>query len=127
MKSMLTAVLATIAVVVCVRRWKPFRVAVSGGSMAPTLADGDACVVIALARGPHIGDVVVARHPLYPGRELVKRVTRDAWPAGWWLEGDTPDGSLDSRELGPFEEGSIAGRIVAVYAPLRRASLCRRG
>ena len=80
-------------------RWR--RVAVRGPSMAPTLRDGD--VVLA-----HVGgrcrpdDVALVRWAGRPGQLSVKRVLRREG-AGWWALGDNPDGSTDSRQLGPAE------------------------
>jgi len=89
-------------------RWRPFGVTVQGRSMEPVLRDGDRCLVIANAAiGP--GDVVIARHPLYPGVEMVKRVR------------------VAGGELGPFPEASIAGRVIAVFGPLSRARAVVRG
>src|ERR1700675_2974231 len=55
-------------------RWKPSRVRIEGGSMAPTLVPGDWALTIPL-RHPKIGDVVVVEHPERPGYEMVKRLT----------------------------------------------------
>jgi len=51
-------------------RWKPSRVIIEGGSMAPTLAPGDWALTIPL-RHPKIGNVVVVEHPGRPGYEMV--------------------------------------------------------
>lgn len=80
-------------------RWR--RVAVRGPSMSPTLHDGD--VVVARFAAPvRPGDVVLVRWPSRPGQLSVKRaVRRDG--SGWWVRGDNPFGSTDSRTLGPAE------------------------
>jgi phage repressor protein C with HTH and peptisase S24 domain len=67
--------------------------------MSPTLSDGD--VVVAWARvAPRPGDVVLVRWPARPQQLSVKRArARDG--DGWDVRGDNPDGSTDSRVLGP--------------------------
>lgn len=80
-------------------RWR--RVAVRGPSMSPALRDGD--VVLASFGAPaRPGDVVLVRWPARPGRLSVKRAVRPAGP-GWWVHGDNPFGTTDSRELGPAQ------------------------
>ena len=104
--------------------------------MAPTLVAGDWAVTVA-ARRVRVGDVVVVRSPDRPGLELVKRVT--AAPGGdvagigtlppdrWWVEGDDPSASTDSRRFGAVRRADIRGRVLAVYwPPARRRVLGRR-
>jgi nickel-type superoxide dismutase maturation protease len=76
--------------------------------MLPTLAEGD--WVLAL-RGPRVGvgDVVVLEHPLHAGMLLVKRVAA-LGPAGFWVLGDNPGASTDSRHFGPVAR--VVGRVV---------------
>ncbi|OLT15776.1 S26 family signal peptidase [Pseudonocardia sp. CNS-139] len=69
--------------------------------MSPTLHDGD----VVLARfGARVqaGDVVLVRWDERPDQLSVKRASRPA-DAGWWVLGDNPFGSTDSRTLGPAE------------------------
>jgi len=55
---------------------------------------------------------VVAWHPTASGRRLIKRLIRiDA--SGLWLEGDNPDASTDSRQLGPLPVNLLIGVVVA--------------
>ena len=78
-------------------RWR--RVAVRGPSMSPTLADGD--VVLARFGAPvRPGDVVLVEWASRPGQLSVKRAVRPE-AGGWWVRGDNPFGSTDSRALGP--------------------------
>ncbi len=117
------------AFVLWVLRWRPFRVEVQGRSMAPTLAPGD-WVVAVRGRRPRLGDVVLVEHPERPGFELVKRVTgvpgtalTDGTTLGsdeWFVEGDAPDSSTDSRHFGHVTGEAIKGRIAAVYWPPSR-------
>jgi signal peptidase I len=113
------------------RRWRPFRVEVSGPSMRPTLEPGDWALAIVPERvGP--GDVVVIQHPERPGFEIVKRVVTvlgDGAPDGTgrvgrvWLEGDDPSSSTDSRAFGAVPLDRINGRVRLVWWPPRRIRL----
>ena len=69
--------------------------------MSPTLRDGDVVVVRFGAR-VEAGDVVLVRWAQREGQLSVKRAARPA-PGGWWVVGDNPFGSTDSRTLGPAE------------------------
>lgn len=107
---------------------RPFRVAVEGDSMVPTLQPGD--FLLATRRGPfRHGSVVVAEHPGRPGYEMVKRIAagpgegvcdRTGGRAEYWLLGDNPVGSTDSRTLGPMPRGSIRGVVRLRYWPPSR-------
>jgi nickel-type superoxide dismutase maturation protease len=119
-------------------RWKPSRVLIEGGSMAPTLARGDWALAIP-ARNPKVGDVVVVEHPERPGYEVVKRlVARPRDRVGdrtlgrdeWWVEGDFAPASTDSRQFGPVRRDGLRGRVVLIYWPKERRRLvqvARRG
>jgi nickel-type superoxide dismutase maturation protease len=88
-------------------------VLVDGPSMLPTLAPGD-CLLVRRPRRVRTGDVVVARFPTRPDLLVVKRVVR---PAGalWWVEGDNPAVTDDSRRYGPAE---VLARVALRYWPL---------
>jgi phage repressor protein C with HTH and peptisase S24 domain len=96
-----------------------FVALVRGPSMAPTLRTGDAVLVLRTRRA-RPGDVVVARFRSRPGLLVVKRIEREI-PEGWWLRGDNPFGTDDSRTYGPAE---VVGRVVLRYWP--RPRLVRR-
>ena len=87
-------------------------VLVRGPSMAPTLSDGDALLVL---RGVRVrpGDVVVARFRARPGLLVVKRAVR-AQDGGWWIQGDNEFVADDSRAYGVAD---VIGRVVARYWP----------
>jgi signal peptidase I len=116
---------------------------VAGGSMRPTLHDGDRILTNRLAYGwrlpftgarvlrwssPQRGDVVVLLSPL-DGARLVKRVigvpgdriggflTPEARvpPGHYFVRGDGPR-SLDSRSFGCVPRERILGRVVAVLS-----------
>lgn len=91
-------------------------VRIIGPSMEPALKNGD-CWVVRLGGRVSVGDVVLAVHPLRTGLQIVKRVVR-AEGSGWWVEGDNPDSSDDSRSFGPVDE--IVGRLAFRYSPLLR-------
>jgi phage repressor protein C with HTH and peptisase S24 domain len=88
-----------------------FPCLVRGPSMVPALRDGDALLVRRTGR-VRAGDVVVVRFPGMAGLS-VKRAVRPV-EGGWWVEGDNPYGSTDSRELGPAE---VVGRVVLRWWP----------
>lgn len=74
--------------------------------MAPTLADGD--VVLAwMNAAVRPGAVVLARWAHRPHQLSIKRA---ACPVGaqWSVLGDNPDGSTDSRTLGPATVVGVA-------------------
>lgn len=89
------------------RTWRdrlPRRVLVRGPSMAPTLSDGD--VILAWMNAVvQPGAVVLARWEQRPHQLSVKRAGRRVGTQ-WYLLGDNPDGSTDSRTLGP---GTVVG------------------
>lgn len=99
-------------------RWPYLRVVVSGPSMVPALYSGDQ-LLVRRAASVRPGDLVVARFAGAPERLVVKRAVRPV-EGGWWVVGDNPDGSDDSRRFGPAQ---VHGRVVWCYWPLlpRRA------
>ncbi|MCE7006112.1 S26 family signal peptidase [Kibdelosporangium philippinense] len=66
--------------------------------MAPTLKDGDV-VLIRRAKRAKAGDVVLVRWPARPHQLSIKRVEQP----GYFVVGDNPFASTDSRELGMAE------------------------
>ncbi len=69
-----------------------------GPSMAPTLSSGDV-VLVRRGRTPGKGDVALVVWDARPGQLSVKRVVEPQGD-GWFVVGDNPFGSTDSRELG---------------------------
>lgn len=96
--------------------WTTVRIV--GPSMEPALHNGEWWVVRP-ARRIRVGQVVAARHPHRPELLMVKRVVRREGD-GWWLEGDNPQSSDDSRTFGAVPEQSIVGVLWWRY---RRAPL----
>ncbi|MBW0102478.1 S26 family signal peptidase [Pseudonocardia sp. KRD-291] len=74
--------------------------------MSPTLADGDV-VLVSFGATVRPGEVVLVRWPARPGQLSVKRAERPV-DDGWWVRGDNPFGSTDSRTLGPAAVLAVA-------------------
>jgi nickel-type superoxide dismutase maturation protease len=87
-------------------RWR--RVGVRGPSMSPTLGDGDV-VLVRFGAPVRAGDVVLVTWPGRPGQLSVKRAVRPEGD-GWWVLGDNPFGSTDSRTLGPADVSAVVRR-----------------
>lgn len=100
--------------------------------MFPSLSPGDWALAVTASRYRR-GNVVVVEHPDRPGFEMVKRLvalpgelTPDGHALGpeeYWIEGDRPDSSTDSRSFGPVRRVHLKARVRCVYWPFRR---CRR-
>jgi len=76
--------------------------------MEPTLHDGDWILARRDGRAG-VGDLVVLEHPQRAGLLVVKRVARiDA--EGYWVLGDAPGASTDSRQFGVVP--ALVGRVV---------------
>ncbi len=97
---------------------------------APLCRAGTADRVVALKYvlvSPARGDLVVFHAPigaraacgLVPGAVLIKRITRIVH-GRYFLRGDNPGASCDSRVWGTVPRSSLIGRVVAIYWPLSR-------
>jgi nickel-type superoxide dismutase maturation protease len=89
------------------------RVRIVGPSMEPALRNGDWWVVRRGGR-PGPGAVVLMRHPRRPDALIVKRLAHRT-QAGWWVLGDQPERSEDSRQFGEVPDACIVGRLVWRY------------
>ena len=89
-------------------RWR--RVAVRGPSMSPALHDGDV-VLVRFGAPVRSGNVVLVRWPARPRQLSVKRAVR-AVDGGWWVEGDNPFGSTDSRQFGVVPAAAVRGLVL---------------
>ncbi len=89
---------------------RAYAVGVSGPSMVPTLLDGDALLAYPVRR-VRPGDVVIARFRSRPDLLVVKRAIRP-YRDGWWIEGDNPLVTDDSRKYG---EADVLGRVLFRY------------
>jgi nickel-type superoxide dismutase maturation protease len=90
--------------------------------MEPTLTNGEWWVV-RRTRSVRAGDVVLLIHPTRPDLRIVKRIERNV-DAGWWVMGDNPAASDDSRSFGAVRQDQIVGRLWFRYGrdPRRQAS-----
>jgi nickel-type superoxide dismutase maturation protease len=97
------------------------RVVVAGDSMSPTLHGGDQllCRRVTPGMGVREGDIVVVERPDRPGLILVKRVVRRT-PLGWWVEGDNPAASDDSRVFGSVGDEHVVARVLGRVWPRPR-------
>jgi inner membrane protease subunit 1 len=110
-------------------RWRPFRVEIEGPSMSPTLEPEDWALAVSVGQLRR-RDVVVIEHPTRPGFHVVKRII--ALPGEltddgrllrsdeFWVEGDNPGASTDSRQFGPVTRDRVRARIRLVYWPVSR-------
>jgi signal peptidase I len=109
------------------------RVTVRGRSMTPTLLSGERVLFdrLAYVRGrPKRGDIVLVRHPRRSGLLIIKRVTGLAGddlnehgvlgPGEYWLAGDNPAESTDSRSFGPVRGTQLLARAWVRYRPAER-------
>jgi phage repressor protein C with HTH and peptisase S24 domain len=101
---------------------RAFTVSVAGPSMVPTLVDGDALVAYPVRRVRR-GDVVIARFRTRPDLLVAKRAIRP-YNDGWWIEGDNPLITDDSRKYG---EADVLGRVVFRYWRVRADQADRFG
>lgn len=90
------------------------RIAVVGNSMEPALHSGD-WLVFRRTRRLRPGCLAVVRHPNRPDLVLVKRAVRSLPDGSWWVLGDNPTESDDSRAFGPVSPEEILGRVVLRY------------
>lgn len=92
--------------------------------MAPTLIEGDWALAFTPRRFSS-GDVVIVEHPERPGFEMVKRVAKVTDRGQYWVEGDSPGASTDSRTFGAVSGAALKAKVVAVYWPKERRRLVR--
>jgi phage repressor protein C with HTH and peptisase S24 domain len=92
---------------------------VRGPSMSPALHDGDV-VLARFGAAPRPGEVVLVGWAARPGQLSVKRAVRPDGD-GWWVLGDNPFGSTDSRTLGAAQvRGVVRARLWPRPGRIRR-------
>ncbi len=81
---------------------------VRGASMVPALRHGDRLLARRARSSTRVrpGAVVLAAWPQRPELLAGKRVVRLV-PGGYWVEGDNPHGSDDSRSYGPAQVRAV--------------------
>jgi type IV secretory pathway protease TraF len=86
--------------------------------------------LVATRRGRvRVGSVVVIEHPGRAGFELIKRVAAvppgrtDAAHGAYWVVGDNPDASTDSRAFGMIRRSAVRGVVRFRYGPPARAGM----
>ena len=92
------------------------RVRIVGPSMEPTLSNGEWWLVRRTTR-VRPGDVVLLVHPHRPDALIVKRLDHPT-DGGWWVLGDNPDASEDSRQFGVVPAANVLGRLWFRYGPI---------
>ena len=93
-------------------------VRVEGGSMHPTLRDGDLLLCRHVAPGAvQAGDVVVAVRPDRRDLTVVKRAVHRDERGGWWVEGDDGARSHDSWVFGPVPDDCVRAVVRARVWP----------
>src|SRR5262245_14606071 len=97
-----------------VGRWR--CAVIRGPSLSPNLGDGDLVLLSSRTR-PYPGALVLVSWAQRPGQLSVKRAV-GRHGGGWWVVGDNPDGSTDSRQLGTAE---VLAVVVARLWPVPRA------
>ena len=86
-----------------------FRVA--GNSMSPTLENGSA-VLIKPSTDFQIGDIVLANHPFKQSVKILKRINSVLPEGTYYLTGDNPAESTDSRTFGSIKGNDMIGKAV---------------
>jgi signal peptidase I len=103
---------------------------VEGRSMLPTLAPGDFLVstnlptlrrgmLVVLALPDHLDYDMVKRLAALPGDQAGGRTLG---PDEYWVIGDHPEGSTDSRQFGAIPREVISGVVRLRYWPPSRAN-----
>jgi nickel-type superoxide dismutase maturation protease len=84
---------------------------VDGNSMLPALKEGDV-VLINTKTGFAAGDIVLAQHPFKQSVKILKRITEITPEEKYFLSGDNPKESTDSRSFGAIAKKDILGKAV---------------
>ena len=95
-----------------VGRRKRFKIV--GQSMLPLLEQGEEVLIDPYAYSksqPQVNDIVVTNHPWNTQLTIVKRVTEVAVDGSYFLRGDNPASSTDSRQWGLVNRSKIIGKV----------------
>ena len=92
------------------------RYRVTGDSMCPLVNADDEIFVDPQAyrcQAPKIGDVVIARHPIRPKLQIIKRITKIRGDDCYHLQGDNPDPLQNSQTW--VDARMIIGRVTSRF------------
>ena len=87
---------------------KRFRV--NGDSMLPCLKNGDEVLVKHVIK-PQVSDVILARHPYKKSVTILKRISEITKDGKYFVIGDNPNDSTDSRTFGTIPLDDILGKV----------------
>lgn len=90
------------------------RFKVVGESMLPLLKEGEEILINPQAYSksePKVNDVVIINHPHKTQLTIVKRVVEVALDGSYFLIGDNPKASTDSRHWGGVSRNQIIGKV----------------
>ncbi len=90
------------------------RLRVVGNSMLPLLSPGEEILIDPNAYNkskPEINHVVAISHPIKSHLTIVKRIKTISEDEGYFLMGDNPAESTDSRHWGTVSPQKIIGRV----------------
>lgn len=85
---------------------------IEGESMSPTLIEGDLALINYQAEIKE-GDIILAHHPLEESSKLIRRVSKITPKGKYFLVGDNPAKSTDSRNFGEIPATDILGKVEA--------------
>jgi len=93
---------------------------IHGSSMLPLLPEGALVLAVPVTARTvlRVGDVVAARRPDRPQVELIKRISEIRAPGTYYLLGDNPLESTDSRHFGVVTQEHMTARVRWRYWPL---------
>ena len=98
------------------RKRKRFKVI--GRSMQPLLQPGDEIIINPCAYRqslPQVGDVVVVVHPNRAELIAIKRITAINCSGEYFLTGDNPRASTDSRHWGFIKAENLLGKVTSHF------------
>lgn len=94
------------------------RLKVVGRSMYPTLKPGDEILLDPYAYRqnlPQADDLIVTMHPCQNNLAIVKRIDFIDVKGNYFLIGDNPLASTDSREWGAIALEDIRGKVTSLF------------